>query len=72
MLTGSEALQGTDSWKYHKNKLFEPYKWNWDGEIESLYDSSVHGCKNGEKRLFCTALIQQNNWEIPDDYPLKF
>ena len=60
-------------WKYHYNKGFEPYKYAWDGKLESLYDNSVKpytGC-NSTKRAYCTALIQYNNWKIPDDYPLK-
>ena len=60
-------------WKYHYNKGFEPYKYYWDGKLESLYDSSVAGYTgcNITKRAYCTALIQYNNWKIPDDYPLK-
>ena len=55
-------------WKYQKNGL-EPAKWNWDGEIETLYDR----CKQKETQYakYCTALIQLSGWEIPEDYPLK-
>lgn len=63
-------------WTYHTNKGFEPWKYSWtDGSLEGLkrscytgvsrYDASVHG------RAFCTAVIEQNNWKIPDDYPYK-
>lgn len=57
-------------WKYHKNKGFEPWKYKWDGRIETLYDGHEYSCRSGN-HFYCTALIQMNNWEIPDDYPLK-
>ncbi len=56
-----------NGWKYHYNKGFEPWKYAWDGNIETLRQ----GCYNGTKRYFCTALIQMNGWKIPKDYPYK-
>lgn len=51
------------------------YKWDgtMDGE-NGLKTSSLYGCKedlppNG--RAYCTALIMQNGWKIPKDYPFK-
>ncbi len=58
-------------WKFLYNKGFEPVKYNWDGSLSSLYDSSANGCKSTQNRAFCTALIQYNGWKIPDDYPWK-
>ena len=55
-----------ESWKYLIGKGFEPYTWNWDGEIESLYRSCA---TDGG---YCTKIIQLNGWKIPDDYPHKF
>ena len=60
------------NWKYHYNKGFEPWKWKWNGKRSAL----LEGCKSGNdegslSRQFCTALIQFNNWIIPDDYPWK-
>ena len=37
---------------------------------DDLLNNSIYGCKS-YSHSYCTALIQENNWEIPDDYPLK-
>ena len=47
-----------------------------------LFNNANRGCNtacnytlnNGGRhcRHYCTALIVQNNWKIPDDYPIKF
>ena len=60
--------------KHHYKKGVEPYKYNWDGTVEMLKDDSSIGCRKdvSTERAYCTALIQQNGWKIPDDYPLKF
>lgn len=65
-------VESNGSWKYHANKGFEPWKWKWDGSRATLLD----GCKGGiavgsMDKQYCTALIQYNNWKIPDDYPYK-
>ena len=56
-------------WKYHYNKGMEPYKYYWDGDNNKLYRGHAYSCENDG--LYCTALIQMNNWTIPDDYPFK-
>ncbi len=56
-------------WKHNYNKGFEPYKFNWDGNYESLKADCADTSKTP---IYCTALIQQNGWKIPKDYPLKF
>ena len=60
-------------YKYLVNKGLEPFKWAWDGRLESLYHDAVyfHGCDIGELGVRCSAIIQYNNWEIPADYPRK-
>ena len=58
------------SWKYHYNKGMDPYKVSWDGNNDTLYSGKPASCKNGNG-LYCTAIIQNNNWTIPDDYPFK-
>ena len=60
-------------WKYHYNKGLEPAKYNWDGTYNSLLNDGQRGCANGSryKGTYCTALIQQNGWKIPKDYPYK-
>ncbi len=56
---------------FHLNKGPEPYKFNWDGNKDSLYNADA-GCKVGSvNNHYCTAIIQLNNWKIPDDYPYK-
>ena len=63
----------TEDWKYHFNRGFEPWKYKWDGTRESL----LEGCNrtgtdtDGIGPVFCTALIQYDNWTISDDYPKK-
>lgn len=59
----------SENFKYHKNGFLEPDKWRWDGEIETLYDWCKQ--KGTLYAKYCTALIQVNGWEIPEDYPLK-
>ena len=51
--------------KYHYKKGFEPWKYAWDGDRDTL----LSGCKSSGH--YCAALIQLNNWEIPRDYPYK-
>ena len=54
--------------------MVEPYKYGWDGTMDGLINGT-YGCRNSDtpiNRYYCTALIQMNNWEIPDNYPFKF
>lgn len=40
---------------------------------EELLNHSRYGCnKKSPYKVYCTALIQENGWKIPDDYPFKF
>ena len=51
----------------------EPYKWNWDGTRDGLFDG-YYGCRkatSGDAHAYCTELIKHNNWKFPDDYPIK-
>lgn len=71
-----DETQVKDSYNYvyHINKGFEPYKYYWDGTKQGLINGSRYGCtltKEVASRAYCTALIQYNGWEIPDEYPLK-
>ncbi len=58
-----------EKWKYHYNKGIEPYKYMWDGDIKKLYSGAQYSCDTSKN--YCTAIIQMNNWTIPDDYPYK-
>jgi len=66
--------EGTASRKF-TGKGVEPYKYAWDGKRETLFTNDRFGCKKEATRdghAYCAALIQQNGWKIPKDYPLKF
>ncbi len=64
----------------YKNKGIEPYRTVYciDGVCntlthEELLNHTRYGCnKDSPFKSYCTALIQENNWEIPNDYPFKF
>ena len=76
------------SFQYYKNKGIEPYKslkckeeLDEAGEKvivcndithEQLLNNPDYGCGSSRLNAYCTALIQENNWKIPDYYPLKF
>ena len=72
----AKATHGNGSensdFKYHIGKGLEPFKWNWDGETSTLYENCRNGGKGVQDHAFCTALIQQNGWKIPKDYPFRF
>ncbi|MBR1753803.1 type II secretion system protein, partial [bacterium] len=56
---------------YHYKKGVEPFLYSWDGNRETLFTNPDYKCTpNGG--AFCTELIRQNGWKIPDDYPIKF
>ncbi len=44
----------------------EPYTFGWDGKNETL-NTSERGCA-GENPLYCTKILQLNNWKFPKDY----
>lgn len=64
----------SSAWEHHYNKGMEPFKADWNGKIEMLKSGSVYSCTGtytGNNNHYCTAIIQMNNWKIPDDYPFK-
>ena len=58
-------------WRYLYKKGLVPTLYDWSGVADDLYDDSSHGCGSGESPVYCTAIIQQNGWKIPKDYPRK-
>lgn len=68
----SPVLNDRDS-KYHYKKGFEPYKRGLNNlKIEELTGSHKYACtKTSAYKVWCTALIQLNGWQIPKDYPFK-
>ena len=53
----------------------KPYDLLWDGKnTDVLYNEPVWGCAKGmrigmKNGLYCTKILQLNNWKIPKDYP---
>lgn len=71
-MDGKDYINSDDTFKYHRGKGVEPYKAHWNGDPEQLYKNSIFGCsQTTSEPLLCTAIIQQNGWKIPDDYPFK-
>ena len=54
-------------WTYHINKGFEPWRYSWNGDLDELYTD----CASNAHRKYCTAIIQNNGWKIPNNYPQK-
>ena len=53
---------------------FKPFDLEWDGNRAKLFTESRWGCGVGtwdghNNPLYCTKLLELNNWRIPDDYP---
>jgi hypothetical protein len=54
----------------NSKNFVEPYTFTWDGTYEGLRTHARYGCRKDSPNLgFCTKMIQQNSWKIPDDYP---
>ncbi len=73
-------INGKDFFTFYINQsvnkkyaFVEPYKFQWNGNPSDLV-SGTYGCRidNTYERHYCTALIQYNNWQIPDNYPYIF
>ena len=66
-------IDSSTGWKYLYNKGLEPVKVGWDGNRNTLLNDSRIGCntKARDGAKYCTAIIQLNNWIIPEDYPFK-
>lgn len=57
---------------HHKTgKGYEPYTYRWDGNTDSLYNHPTYGCNDSGNGYYCTTVIYQNGWKIPDNYPRK-
>ena len=56
-------------WKYHYGKGLEVYLHYWDGSKQGLYSKGLYNCKTSGE--YCTAIIKNNGWKIPNDYPRK-
>ena len=45
--------------------------YRWDGSMEQLYNDATYRCSKAVKGQYCTAIIQQNGWKVPKDYPKR-
>lgn len=61
-----------NGWDYHKNKGIEPYRWHGAGTTLDLKSTTGYGCSKTGTKQYCTAVIQENGWKIPKDYPVRF
>ena len=50
-------------------KGFEPYVFDWNGTLDNAKNHSSYGCYSSNWPVYCTKVIQLNNWKIPKDYP---
>ncbi len=71
---------------YNNSYGFRPYKYSkcekdTEGKLvcpelsrEELMNNKYYGCNKTSEfgGVYCTEIIYQNNWKIPDDYPFKF
>ena len=40
---------------------------------QEYFENPTYGCnESAPYKVYCTAIIQENGWKIPDDYPFKF
>ena len=76
--TGSHTGKGVEPYRYVSCQK----ETGSDGNVQEvcngvsrdeLLNNSEFGCnKSAKSHAYCTALIQENGWKIPDDYPFKF
>ena len=64
-------IANVSGWDYHRKKGLEPYLYAWDGTVNNLYQDSPYGCNLEGNGAYCTALIQQNGWKVPKNYPRR-
>lgn len=69
-----EPTPTQNGWDYHKNKGIEPYRWYYrdGGATLNLKSTTGYGCSKTGTKQYCTAVIQENGWKIPKDYPVRF
>lgn len=72
-----KKIMGTKSFVFYyyqdvNHNAFESF--NFDKEHNYLLSDQEYGCNHtaSNKYVNCSALIQQNGWKVPDDYPIKF
>ena len=73
-------IKNTFKFQFHKRTEFEgsmdtksinyiePYTFKWNKNVDTLKTGHTWSCYDGNG-VFCTKLLQLNNWKFPDDYP---
>ncbi len=64
-------LNKTTEWQHAYKKGLEPFMYRWNGSMEQLYNDATYGCAKADNGGYCTAIIQQNGWKVPKDYPKR-
>lgn len=63
---------GKNTFMFHFNSLgLSTYAVGLDRDADDYRDELKNNCSTGSK-VNCAALIEKDNWEIKDDYPVKF
>ena len=57
--------------RHNYGKGLDPLKYVWDGSEEALYTEPQYNYGCSLSGVYCTALIQYNDWQFPKDYPRK-
>ena len=65
----SNILDGKNTFLFHidSSNGFSAYAVGWDGTREMLLENC-----SASNRDYCARLIQNEGWQIPKDYPIKF
>ena len=58
-------------YKYHYLKGFEPARYGLSGSRDEMKAAMYEDCSDPCQGKYCTAIIQDNGWRIPSDYPQK-
>ena len=62
----------TEANRFHYKKGFEPYRHSLAENTTDSLTEGPYGCGAASSaNVFCTAIILNNGWQIPDDYPFK-
>ena len=73
-LAKGTAIAGKCAFAFKLSSEFDGlkvYAYSWDGVRDSLFSAGAGmGCKNNGG-MYCTKLIEINNWKIPEDYPVE-
>ena len=58
-------------YKYHYLKGVEPARYGLSGSRDEMKATMYEDCSDPYQGKYCTAIIQDNGWRIPSDYPQK-